>query len=146
MLNRILSRGAIATLAVAAVPMAALAAVHALPATGPYASSKSHKSIQFDVAKKGSGREIKDFGIYCKSGSNSGAVLAMHDMTVTKSGKFSYKGKARRVSDGVPSGTATLTVSGKFVTATKAKGTASFTAKPRLVGCPAKAFTATKSA
>lgn len=147
MLNCVLSRGTFASLAVAIVATSALAAALSSPATGSYSTSKtSHKKIAFDVAKKASGREIKDFGIYCyKNANDIGAVLATHDMKVAKSGKFSYRGTARRVRDGVPSGTATLTVTGSFVSATKAKGTATFTAKPALPGCPGRIFAATKT-
>ncbi len=145
MLNHALSRGTIALLTLAVVATGALAAAASSPATGSYTSSKSPKNVQFDVVKHGSGREIKDFGIYCfKSGNNVGAVLALHNMTVTSSGKFSYKGKARRMQDGVPSGKATLNVSARFVSATKAEGTAKYTAKPAEAGCPAPTFTATK--
>ncbi len=145
MLNRVLSRGTVASLAVTVVPMGALAATVS-PATGSYGSNnnKSHRSIQFDVAKTGSGRQIKDFTIYCNKNGKFGAVVDTHTMTVAKSGKFSYKGKALRVYYGAPYGTATLTVNARFVSKTKAKGTAKFTAKPKLAGCPAPTFTATK--
>ncbi len=123
----------------------ALAAALSSPANGSYTTSKtSPRKIAFDVVKKG--RAIRDFGIYCyKNANEAGAVLATHDMTVSRSGKFSYRGTARRVSNGVLAGTATLTVNGSFVTTTKAKGTAKFTANPGLSGCPGQTFVAKKT-
>jgi len=127
------------------VASGALAAALSSPADGSYTTSKtSPRKIVFDVVKNG--RAVRDFGIYCyKNANEAGAVLATHDMRVSKSGKFSYRGTARRVSDGVLAGTATLTVSGSFVSSTKAKGTAKFTAKPRLRGCPGPTFAAKKT-
>jgi hypothetical protein len=140
--NRAFSRGIVVSFVTAVVATSAVAAPLTSPATGSYTTSEtSRQEISFGVTQKGSGREIKNFGVYCSDGSE---VVAAHSMSVAKSGKFSYSGKAARETRGAPSGTATLTVAGKFVTATRAKGTARFTAKPGLTGCPGRSFTATK--
>jgi hypothetical protein len=60
---------------------------------------------------------------------------------VSASGKFSYKGPARRFVSGVPAAPATLEFSGAFANATKVTGKASFS-HTQLSGCPSKSFTA----
>ena len=64
-------------------------------------------------------------------------------MKISSAQTFSYKGPATRVKEGAPAGSVTLTMSGKFVSSTKATGNASFSGA-KVAGCPPKSFTATK--
>jgi hypothetical protein len=140
-------RAALAVSAVLALPAtAALAHSTITPKTGGiYSSSKSHKSVSFTVVKKGKKLQVVYFSISCYvSGSKFGAIYASNVGTISSSGEFSYNGHAAQFMNGTIVGSATLEVSGKFVSSTKATGTASFS-KAKLSGCPSKSFTATRS-
>ena len=153
MLTRAISRATLGSLAVAAVATGvAVASTSVTPAVGTYASSAkplngSGKGTVLGVVKKGSGRELKYLYLQCfVNRNNLGAVQAAKAIKVSKSGSFSYNGKAMILHDGTLAGHGTLKVRGKFVSATKARGTVKYSSKAKLKGCPASgsSFTVTK--
>jgi hypothetical protein len=132
-----------ALFAVAAVPVALAAAPK--PKTGYYTSAKGQRYVAFSVAKKHGKYKLTDFTIQCFVNDNSlGAILLSGPTSVLANGSFSYSGAARHLANGTFAGSATIKLSGKFVTSTKATGTASFS-KAKQSGCPGKAFSATVS-
>jgi hypothetical protein len=129
--------------AVGAVPVALAAAPK--PKTGYYRSAKGQRSVTFSVAKKHGDYRVTDFTIQCFVNGNSfGAIMLTDPASVLGNGSFSYSGTARHLANGTLAGSATVKLSGRFVTSTKATGTASFS-KAKQSGCPGKAFTATVS-
>jgi hypothetical protein len=89
--------------------------------------------------------QVTDFTIQCYVNGNSfGAILLAAPTSVLANGAFSYIGTARHLANGTLAGSATVKLSGKFVSSSKATGTASFS-KAKQAGCPGKAFTATVS-
>jgi hypothetical protein len=108
--------------------------------------TKSGKGVGFSVAKHGKGYRLVDFGISCVvNAGNVGGYLIPEakEPTISPSGKFSYKGKVRVSKDDqfVP-GSATLNLSGRFLSSTKVKLTAVIShPKPALKDCPGKSFT-----
>lgn len=153
MFTRALSRATLGSLAVAAVATGvAVASTSVTPAVGSYASSAkslngSGKGTVLSVGKKGSGRQVKYFYLQCFANRSSlGAVQAAKAIKVSKSGSFSYHGNAMILKNGTLAGHGTLKVTGKFVSATKARGTVKYSTKVKLSGCPASgsSFTVTK--
>jgi hypothetical protein len=115
------------------------------PKTGYYKSAKGQRYVALSVAKKHGKYKVTDFTIQCFVNDNSfGAILVAGPTSVLANGSFSYSGTARHLANGTLAGSATIKLSGKFVSSTKATGTASFT-KAKQSGCPGKAFTATVS-
>jgi hypothetical protein len=130
-------------LAATAVPVALAAAPK--PKTGYYKSGKGQRYIAFSVAKQHGKSRVMDFTIQCFVNDNSlGAILLSSPANVSANGSFSYNGPAKHLANGTLAGSARLKLSGKFVSATKVTGTASFS-KAKQSGCPGKAFTATVS-
>ena len=82
------------------------------------------------------GVQITNFGIYCSTSKSFGSIFLTKHPKVSSAGKFSYNGTAQHYQGGQPIGNATLKLSGRFVSATKATGQASFS-KAKLKGCPA---------
>lgn len=119
------------------------------PKTGYYETSKtSHRTVNFSVVKKGKALEVENFGLNCFTNDNDIGALYIPEskhVKVSKSGTFSYKGKATHFHNGGLDGTGTLKVSGKFISSTKVTGTASYTATPKLTGCPSGSFKAKRT-
>jgi hypothetical protein len=129
--------------AAAAVPVALAAAPK--PKTGYYKSAKGQRYVAFSVAKQHGKYEVTSFTIQCFVNDNSlGAILLAGPTSVLANGSFSYSGSAKHLANGTLAGSATIKLSGKFVSSTKVTGTASFS-KAKQSGCPGKAFTATVS-
>jgi hypothetical protein len=127
----------------AAVPVALAAAPQ--PKTGYYQSGKGQRFVAFSVAKQHGKYEVTNFTIQCFVNDNSlGAILVSGPTTVSANGSFSYSGTARHLANGTLAGSATIKLSGNFVSSTKVTGAASFS-KAEQSGCPGKAFTATVS-
>jgi hypothetical protein len=130
-------------LAVTAIPVALAAAPK--PKTGYYTSGKGHRYVAFSVAKQKGKYQVVSFTIQCYVNANSaGAILASGSATVSSTGSFSYNGSAKHIVNGTLGGSAKIKFSGKFVSSTKATGTASFS-QAKQSGCPGKSFTATVS-
>jgi hypothetical protein len=127
----------------AAVPVALAAAPK--PKTGYYQSAKGQRFVAFSVAKQHGGYEVTSFTIQCFVNDNSlGAILLAGPTSVSANGSFSFSGPAKHLANGTLAGSATIKLSGEFVSSTKVTGTASFS-KAKQSGCPGKAFTATVS-
>jgi len=137
--------------AVLALPMAALAQITPKANGGGYVSkakSSSHPSyVGFSVVKRGTKYRLVHFGIQCTvSPSNLGGYILNSGPTISSAGTFSYTGKVGVYKNDMPTpvGSATLKLSGRFTSSTKATGTAIVTgAKPTLQDCPGESFTAT---
>jgi hypothetical protein len=130
-----------------AVPgTAALANTTARPRTsGVYQSGKTStgRSVFFNVVKKHGKQRVANFEIFCSTTHKDGSVYHGSLVPIGSSGKFSYRGSATEYQGGIRVGKAVLRFSGRFLSATKAAGTASFTRPTaRLSGCPAHSFTA----
>jgi len=127
----------------AVVPVAL--AVAPTPKTGYYKSGKGQRYVAFSVAKHLGKYEVTSFTIQCfVNDSSLGAILLAGPTRVLANGAFSYSGTARHLANGTLAGSATIKLSGKFVSSTKVTGTTSFS-KAKQSGCPGKAFTATVS-
>jgi hypothetical protein len=129
--------------AATAVPVALAAAPK--PKIGYYKSGKGRRSVAFSVAKQHGKYEVESFTIQCFVNDNKfGSILLASPTKVLADGSFSYRGSARHIANGTFAGSASIQLSGKFVSSAKVIGTASFS-KAAQPGCPAKAFTATVS-
>jgi hypothetical protein len=127
----------------AAVPVALAAAPK--PKPGLYQSAKGQRFVAFSVAKQHGKYEVTSFTIQCFVNDNSlGAILVPGPTSVSANGSFTYSGPAKHLANGTLAGSATIKLSGEFVSSTKVTGTASFS-KATQSGCPGKAFTATVS-
>jgi hypothetical protein len=125
-----------------AVPVALAAAPQ--PKTGYYKSGKGQRYVAFSVAKQHGKYEVTSFTIQCFVNDNSlGAILFAGPTTVSANGSFSYSGTARHIANGTLAGSATIKLSGKFVSSSKVTGSASFS-KAKQSGCPGKAFAAAR--
>ena len=144
--NRITRVTLLATLALAATAAVAIASI--VPkASGTYTNrgvgTANYRYISFQVTKHGSTYEVKNFGINCFANNNNiGAVYAKNLAKVSSTHTFSYKGAATEYHNGQPEGSATLDITGKFVSSTKATGKVTYTAKSKLSGCPGSSFSA----
>jgi hypothetical protein len=112
----------------------------------PVKNSSRPSFVSFSVVKQGHRYRLSHFGIQCVvSPSNVGNYILQKGPTISSSGAFSFTGKIAvyKANKTGPIGSATIKLSGRFTSSTKAKGSAVISnATPTLSGCPGESFTA----